>query len=225
MRTQQLEVLLDAEAQVEWCALAEAGQLRALPEQHPLRPELPCASLDASLVVLRGDRQQVVALCAAGTSAWCGAAPDALLGALVPMLRRRLGIAATPPRMEQSITRTMPVGVSSDFIAELFCRPEVWSVYGVDRQGNARILGSRLEGDQRETALSLDELIEGHRDVLSAEDPRISAAATMATGSWFGGNVEHPELRSIWLVLDPCEPQGMGWALLASVLRPTHAIL
>ncbi|HJL34672.1 MAG TPA: hypothetical protein RMG95_03130, partial [Polyangiaceae bacterium LLY-WYZ-15_(1-7)] len=86
----RLQALDREQPDVRWIERRHAsarGDGQRVPDGTPLES-------DAELVVVRGGRQSLLGAALDEERVWCGVHPDAIVGAMVPVLRRHLGVAS-----------------------------------------------------------------------------------------------------------------------------------
>ena len=199
----------------------------------------PLASVfdgDTDFVAVRSESETVLGLALSMDrgAVWCGLAPDATLGAVLALVRERLG-GLTVGRISNpgaglgTICTAQDEGLPPSMLRELMERSDgLWGIAMRDPSSQVRWLGWREYLDRGE----LGERVAGLSGTLATARalPRrdgesglwqSSMVVSTSPGWFFGASLLDGTGRDLWLVLDPSATQGLGWALLASLLRRT----
>lgn len=228
------------EPDVHWVEHHQGGKLGLrLPEgSAALGIDGPASEVfrgDVDFVSVRGGRENLIGVdLGAPGSVWCGVDPQVVLGAMILALRERLGterIARTqlPPGAMGEPRIRQDRGLPPKILEELLERTgEVWAVYLRDDAGKLHCLACREhlddDGAHARTA-SLGRFLSALHELAvrgpTFAMPSASLMASSPFGWFFGSELLDRTGRQVWLILDPSANQGIGWAILAALLRRT----
>ncbi len=232
--------LVADELDVRWVELHREGRVELrLPDGEPigLHEFEQLLGAGADFIAVRGGPNNLIGVyvTSAQRSVWCGVDPDVVLNAMISTLRERLqrpsiARASIPGASMGEVRVLADRGLPPQFLRELMARsPAVWGVGIVSADGAAHCLAHREAID----AGPIQDRFGAHsvflravrglefqsRDPISSE--RASVVTASAAGWIFGAELLDDTGRDVWLLVDPSAGLGIGWGLLAALLRRT----